>query len=296
MIWMQFSLFVASLVVLSSCKVMENIKLISHECLHNKAIAADYEPLGSEIIIGNLTVYEYEAPDNANKNRMLIGAYDAFGFGYDNIKQVVDQLAVQNGGFKAILPDFFRGEILNPDSSSDEILEWLTTVGNWDSVVKPDLINLIRHYQNEGVEHFAIFGFCWGGKVATLAAIELSEYFKASGLIHPSLVENSEAVDVKIPMYLMPSQDEPDMEPFYEVLQNKFGDNSGHRRFTDMMHGFAGARGNFSDPLIQTRVNEVITTLGAFFDRNLLNNSISIQPNYLLVMALLISFFVVSQS
>lgn len=36
-----------------------------------------------------------------------------------------------------------------------------------------------------------------------------------------------------------------------------------------MNHGFAGARGNFSDPWIRERVDEVIATLGAFFDRNL---------------------------
>lgn len=56
---------------------------------------------------------------------------------------------------------------------------------------------------------------------------------------------------------------------FYGVLQSKFGDNCGHRRFDDMAHGFAGARGNYSDPIIRERVDEVITTLGVFFDRNL---------------------------
>ncbi len=53
------------------------------------------------------------------------------------------------------------------------------------------------------------------------------------------------------------------------MLQEKFGDNCGHRRFDDMMHGFAGARANFSDPVNRERVDEVIATLGAFFDRNL---------------------------
>lgn len=84
-------------------------------------------------------------------------------------------------------------------------------VGDWDSVVKPDLINVLDHYEKQGVTEFAIFGFCWGGKVATLASIELSDKFKASGLIHPSSVTNDEAVDVKIPMYLMPSGSEADM-------------------------------------------------------------------------------------
>lgn len=52
------------------------------------------------------------------------------------------------------------------------------------------------------------------------------------------------------------------------MLRSNFGDNSGHRRF-DSFHGFAAARGNFSDPLNQMYVNEVINTLGVFFERNL---------------------------
>lgn len=47
---------------------------------------------------------------------MLIGVYDIYGFAYENIKQVVDEMAIQNGGFRAILPDFFRGESSNPDN------------------------------------------------------------------------------------------------------------------------------------------------------------------------------------
>lgn len=57
--------------------------------------------------------------------------------------------------------------------------------------------------------------------------------------------------------------------PFYEVLQRKFGNNTGHRRFDDMLHGFVGARGNFSDPLIVQRVEEVIDIMGVFFNNNL---------------------------
>lgn len=84
-------------------------------------------------------------------------------------------------------------------------------VGDWDLIIKPDLINLVRHYQSRGIEEFAIFGMCWGGKIATLAAIELSEYFKASGLVHPSSVTDDEANEVQIPMYLMPANNDPDM-------------------------------------------------------------------------------------
>lgn len=84
-------------------------------------------------------------------------------------------------------------------------------MGDWNSIIRPDLINIVRHYQSEGVEEFAIFGMCWGGSVATLSAIELYNYFKAGAMVHPSLVTNAQADYVRIPMYLMPSRDEPDM-------------------------------------------------------------------------------------
>lgn len=78
------------------------------------------------------------------------------------------------------------------------------------------------------------------------------------------------------------------------MLKQKFGENCGHRRFDNMIHGFAGARGNFSNPEVVNNVNEVITTLGAFFDRNL-NNSNNNRPSVLLIMTLITYFFIISR-
>lgn len=41
---------------------------------------------------------------------MLIGVYDIFGFANSNMKQITDFMAIQAGGFRAVLPDFFRGD------------------------------------------------------------------------------------------------------------------------------------------------------------------------------------------
>lgn len=93
----------------------------------------------------------------------------------------------------------------------DERQQWMQRVGDWDTIVKPDLINILNHYEQQGVQEFAIFGFCWGGKVSTLASTELGDRFKASGLVHPSSVTTGEAQGVQIPMYLMPSSNDLDM-------------------------------------------------------------------------------------
>lgn len=97
------------------------------------------------------------------------------------------------------------------DFSETERREWLQSVGDWESIVKPDLINIVSHYESKGVSEFAIYGMCWGGRISALAASELGNKFKASGLVHPSQVGNDMAENVTIPMYLMPSVDEPDM-------------------------------------------------------------------------------------
>lgn len=89
--------------------------------------------------------------------------------------------------------------------------EWLERVGGWEHVVRPDLINIISHYESEGIEEFAMFGMCFGGKVSTLAAIHFGDKFVATGLLHPSLVSNEEAVHVTMPMYLMPAAGDLDI-------------------------------------------------------------------------------------
>ncbi|CAG7828715.1 unnamed protein product, partial [Allacma fusca] len=43
----------------------------------------------------------------------------------------------------------------------------------------------------------------------------------------------------------------------------------GYKRFNDVHHGFAAARGNYSDPIVAARIEEVISTVKTFFNENL---------------------------
>jgi dienelactone hydrolase len=249
---------------------MYDVSVVPEHCLKGKAIEANYTPRGGEYEIGNLTVYESQ---NRAAKRVLIAVYDIFGLS-TNMKQVVDTIAELHD-FRVVLPDFFRGNVWDennfPPENPEDLQKWLQEHGNWDTIVKYDIATVINAFQSrENITEVGIFGMCWGGKVATLAATEVRE-IKVAGLVHPSSVNNSEADGVRVPMYLLPTKDEPDMLPFYEVLKQKFGNNTGHRRFDDMFHGFAGARGNFSNPLNVQRVEEVIEILGGFFSRNLRN-------------------------
>jgi len=263
--------FASVIYAVHSAGLMYDASVVPDNCLKGKAIQSNYTPRGSEYVIGNLTVYE---SDNRSAKRLLIGVYDIFGFANDNMKEVVDTIA-QLYDFRVVLPDFFRGTYWDesdfPPANPEDLQNWLQRNGSWDNIVKHDIQTVINAFATrDNITEVGIFGMCWGGKVATLAATELDE-IKVAGLVHPASVNNSEADGVRVPMYLLPTSNEPDMLPFYNVLYEKFGDNSGHRRFDDMFHGFAGARGNFSNPLNRMRVDEVIYILGGFFHRNLRN-------------------------
>lgn len=89
----------------------------------NRVIEGDYIPRGRIINIGNLPVYE--APGNVDRRRLLIAVYDIFGFATNNMKQITDQMSLQYGGFRAVLPDFFRGDHWDIDGIPAEFVQCL---------------------------------------------------------------------------------------------------------------------------------------------------------------------------
>lgn len=68
------------------------------------------------------------------------------------------------------------------------------------------MLNALKE-ANPEIESWAILGFCWGGKVATLVSGEGSS-FKASAQAHPSLLDVQDAREVRIPHCVLPSNDE----------------------------------------------------------------------------------------
>lgn len=57
------------------------------------------------------------------------------------------------------------------------------------------------------IDEWAVFGTCWGAKLAALLSRE-GTAFKTAGQAHPSLIELGDAGQVVIPMVVLPSVDE----------------------------------------------------------------------------------------
>jgi dienelactone hydrolase len=51
--------------------------------------------------------------------------------------------------------------------------------------------------------------FCWGGKIVSITTSKSDTPFKAGAECHPAMVDPSEALDIKIPLCMLASKDEP---------------------------------------------------------------------------------------
>jgi len=106
------SVLTAYLAYVVNCGVvMYDVSIVPEECTKQKAIDSNYTPAGDIFLLGDLPIYE--AP-NKNATRLVINVYDIFGFANDNLKQVSDKFSVENGGFRTVEPDFYRGQSWDP--------------------------------------------------------------------------------------------------------------------------------------------------------------------------------------
>jgi len=242
---------------------------VAKACCKLPPVSSDYEAQGSEFTLGDgLKIYETK---NKSSQVVLICAYDIFGY-HPNTKQFADQLS-SCGMFRVAMPDFFRGKPFSlenfPPKDPSEIMNFVSTTGSWDNVVKKDLLNIIEHYKKEGATSFGIYGFCWGGKMSIKGVSEVDD-IKAAALLHPAFIESTDAEAAKGPVLFLPSKDEADMIPLYEIVKQRLGEeNTEHHRFDDMHHGFAAARGDWKDELQRKRAEEAISLVHVFFKKHL---------------------------
>ena len=168
---------------------------------------------------------------SSSAKRGIFLCYDVFGLyiqtlkGADILASGFDQTPDGVGDFKVFMPDFFGD---NPQDMANfppktpkqtkAIVAFMTGPAapdkNWPLVV-PMLDDMKK--RNPEIETWAIMGTCWGGKIAAILSRSGSP-FKASGQVHPSLLDLEDAKQVTIPMVVLPSQDEdPEVSKFLSI-------------------------------------------------------------------------------
>ena len=110
--------------------------------------------------------------------------------------QGADRLAASLDAI-VLIPDFFQGGAMNVDFVPADTDEKKASVDKFrkEKMNFPETLDQLIRTTTEAkqkwpsVEAWAVFGLCWGGKIATLASGE-GTLFKCSGQAHPGYVRS----------------------------------------------------------------------------------------------------------
>jgi len=97
------------------------------------------------------------------------------------------------------------------------------------------------------VEGWAVFGLCWGAKLAAIASGPGS-HFKVSGQGHPRPIDAEDAEKMAIPHICLASPGEPaDIVAEYAEIFKRTGKIGVVETYDKMYHGWMGTRAELAD-------------------------------------------------
>jgi len=221
--------------------------------------------------LDNITAYTV-GPDDA-KNVVVI-VYDAFGF-CSQVQQGADIIS-SNLNAKVIIPDFLRGQAQDhnnyppkTDEAKAALQTWFQTVAAFGKHV-PDVQKIARDIKSANPDaKVGVLGLCWGGKVSVKSGTEGTP-FDAVASVHPGFVEEADAHSLTVPLGFFPSKDENRelCDKVSEIVAQKpFADKNKYIYYETQRHGFAGARGDLSDPENKEKYGHFYNTVSDFFKR-----------------------------
>jgi len=122
--------------------------------------------------------------------------------------------------------------------------------------------------KSEGVKKLGAHGYCWGGKVVTLAALKEGSPLDAISSVHPAMLSVQDAKALSIPLGLFASKDESreEFDKVVNVLSEKpFADKVDSKYYSNMHHGWAAARGDLLDPDNKREYEDLYSRAATFF-------------------------------
>ena len=237
-------------------------------CCSIPPVQSDYSPKGSFEEIGGLKTY---VTGDRNSKNVITVVYDIFGF-WPTTQQGADILGEQ--GFLVVMPDFFKGKPLDQslyppkdDAAKQAVQDFFSGPAS-----PPDNLTALSNFaaaaskKFDQVRNHGILGFCWGAKIATLAA-DKRDVFKAVAAVHPAMVDPKDAEKITAPYILLASKDEPadDIAAFEKNLPSDVRSKSIVKTYGDMHHGWAAARADLKDDNNRKQFQAAYQELAEFF-------------------------------
>ncbi|KAI2470084.1 alpha/beta-hydrolase [Annulohypoxylon bovei var. microspora] len=234
-------------------------------------VSKGYSAKGSYEELGGFKSY-VTGPKEATKG--IITIFDIFGF-YPQTLQGADILSTSDHSqqYKVFIPDWFNDDPAPLSWFPPDTEEKQKSLGAFfqknspPSVAAkvPDYVNAVSAKYPE-IKTWAILGFCWGGKVVSLVTSKADTVFKAGVEAHPAMVDPADAENIKVPLALLASKDEPpeDVKKFEANLTGP----KHVETFGDQIHGWMAARSDLEDEHVKAEYTRGYETVLKFLSQH----------------------------
>ncbi|KAL5380267.1 hypothetical protein DPSP01_007842 [Paraphaeosphaeria sporulosa] len=206
-------------------------------------------PNGSESKIAGSKAYV--TGDNKDAAVMII--HDIFGWTFPNLRLLADHFA-KEANVTVYLPDFFDGEVIPPETLTNpakrEKFSVPDFIGRHGKDTRfPEILEVAKALKAKYKKTAAI-GYCWGAWACFRLGADPS-LVDAISMAHPSLVEQTEIDNVKVPVQILaPEHDQmftPELKEYANKVIPTIGVPYEYVYFPGLTHGFA-AKGDQNDP------------------------------------------------
>jgi len=242
-------------------------------CCTIAPVASDYKPQGTYKQFASFQKAYFTGPTDTD--RALLCIFDIFGF-WPQTLQGADYLAKALNAL-VVMPDFFEPtgafDLSRYPPKTDEDKAAIQSF--FGGIAKPDVMlpkvrDAAAGLKALGKTKVAAYGFCWGGKIVTLAGAE--PLFDAVACVHPAMLTVADAENLSVPLGLFPSKDEPleEFDSLVKAISSKpFAAKNSYKVYPTMHHGWAAARADLetkrtrrNTPICTTRSPVIMRTSG----------------------------------
>ena len=112
----------------------------------------------------------------------------------DQIKGVADKLAA--AGYRALVPDLYRGKVALEANEANHLMTNL----NFGDAASQDVRGAVQHLKGGGSKKVGVTGFCMGGALTLLSAVNVPEADAAVAWYGFPPLEYIDASKIKVPL------------------------------------------------------------------------------------------------
>jgi carboxymethylenebutenolidase len=112
----------------------------------------------------------------------------------DQIKGVADRLA--KAGYRALVPDLYRGKMTLEAQEAEHLMGTL----NFGEVAAQDVRGAVQHLKSTGSAKVGVTGFCMGGALTLLSAVNVPEADASAAWYGFPPLEYIDAAKIKAPL------------------------------------------------------------------------------------------------